>query len=191
MLRDIISLIILKLNIMKRITLLLVFIGMITLQSCTVNDVQPVPVDNDTISEVFEINRSFTSSNGYSETFFFPRAIYTSDMVLVYRLSGVSQGNDVWKLQPENYYFPDGTLDYGYNFDFTINDVDLFMVGNNLSTVPSQFRLSQIFRVVVVPGFFGKNAINGKLTNNTVDFKDYNAVIKAFNINESNIKNLN
>ncbi len=38
----------------KKITLLLAFIGMISLNSCTVNEVTDTPVDNDTISEVWE-----------------------------------------------------------------------------------------------------------------------------------------
>ena len=171
----------------KKITFLFAFIGMIIVQSCTVNEVVEDPIDNDTISEVYETNLlAFTSSNDFSQTFFFPRPIFASDMVLVYRLSGTFQGQDVWKLQPENYYFPDGTLDYGYNFDFTRNDVGIFMIGNDLATVPSQFRINQIFRIVVIPAFLNKSSAN----KNNIDFKDYKAVIKAFNINESNIKKI-
>ena len=52
---------------MKKITLLIAFIGMITLQSCTTEDDQ-IDVDNDTIAEVFEYNTNvnFTYGNGYS-----------------------------------------------------------------------------------------------------------------------------
>ena len=39
---------------MKKITLLIAFIGMIALQSCTVNE-ENDNVDNDTIAEVFEL----------------------------------------------------------------------------------------------------------------------------------------
>ena len=42
---------------MKKITLFLAFIGMITLQSCSVNENQNV-TDNDTISEVWEFNNN-------------------------------------------------------------------------------------------------------------------------------------
>ena len=52
-------------KIMKKITLLLVFIGMITLQSCTVNEVRD-DVDNDTISEVIQVTRSFNSGKTLS-----------------------------------------------------------------------------------------------------------------------------
>ena len=60
---------------MKRITLLFVFIGMITLQSCTVNEVKD-DYDSDTISQVFEYsNVNLTNSNGYSRVLNFPFAI--------------------------------------------------------------------------------------------------------------------
>ena len=70
---------------MKKITLLLAFIGMITLQGCTVNEVQDT-VDNDTIAEVFElknINFSFDTTSG---KYFIYRnlnpQIYASDNIL-------------------------------------------------------------------------------------------------------------
>ncbi len=168
---------------MKNITLMLVFIGMISLQSCTVNDQPANVVDNDTISEVFEFTTSFTSTNGFSVLYTLPHVIYSSDMVLVYRLSAIDNGADVWKLQPETYYFNDGTLDFGYDFDFTKYDVGVFMKGNNLATVPSGNRINQVFRVVVLPGYLSnKSAVN---TN------DYNAVVKAFNIDDSKVQVLN
>ena len=54
---------------MKKITLFLAFIGMITLQSCSVNENQNV-TDNDTISEVWEFNNNvnFVASNNYDVT---------------------------------------------------------------------------------------------------------------------------
>lgn len=167
---------------MKKITLVLAFIGMISLNSCTVNEVRETPFDSDTISEVYEVTRSFTASNNYSTLIDLPNPIFSSDMILVYRLSGISGGTDVWKLQPENYFFSDGTLDFGYDFDFTQFDVQLYMNGNDLGSVSTGFRINQVFRIVIVPGFFGKS------TNSTVNFNDYNAVIKAFNIDESKIK---
>jgi len=166
---------------MKKITLLLAFIGMISLQSCTVNEDRPTPVDNDTISEVFEYTNVDFLPNSYSVVLDFPHTIYSSDMVLVYRLSSVYQGADVWKLQPETYYFDDGTLDFGYDFDFTKYDVNVFMHGFDLGGVAAQYRTNQVFRVVVIPAYFGKMA-KGKL-----DLNDYNAVIKAYHIDESKI----
>ena len=50
---------------MKKITLVLAFIGMITLSGCTVNEVVERDIqDNDTISEVFELrNVNFVQIN--------------------------------------------------------------------------------------------------------------------------------
>ena len=73
---------------MKKITLLLVFIGMITLQSCTINDTQPAQVqqiNNTFVSEVFEVTTSFGPNNNYSRIVTFNPPIYSSDMVLVYQ----------------------------------------------------------------------------------------------------------
>jgi hypothetical protein len=53
---------------MKKITFILAVIGMITLGSCTVNEDNDT-VDNDTISEVFElrnVNFAFDGTNGYT-----------------------------------------------------------------------------------------------------------------------------
>ena len=62
---------------------MIAFIGMITLQSCTVNEVQD-NVDNDTISEVFEVTRSFNTGNNFSTFVDLGTPIYSSDMILVY-----------------------------------------------------------------------------------------------------------
>ncbi|MEO0046645.1 MAG: hypothetical protein RL705_1836 [Bacteroidota bacterium] len=164
---------------MKRFTLILAFIGMITLQSCTVNDTNNDGIDNDTISEVFEYTNVNFFPNDYSVVLTYPHTILSSDMVLVYRLSGTFQGEDVWKPLPETYFFGDGTLDLRYDFDFTRFDAQVNMEGFDLAGVSSSYRLNQVFRVLVIPAYFGKN--------NNVDFKDYNAVVKAFNIDESKI----
>jgi hypothetical protein len=100
-------------------------------------------------------------------------------MVLVYRLSGSFQGEDIWKLLPETYYFDDGTLDLRYDFDFTRFDAELHLEGFDLAGVSNGYKLNQIFRVVVVPGYFGKNS--------KMNFNDYKAVIKVLNINESKL----
>jgi hypothetical protein len=179
-----------KLNIKemtKKITLFLAFAGMISTQSCTVNEVPPAPtpVDKDTISEVFEVTTSFNSGNNYSKLIPLKPAIYASDMILVYHLYDVVNGNDVWRQMPQTYYISGGG-EIDYNFDFTKYDVNIFMGANfSLNTLSSTWTQNQTFRIVIVPGYFSnKNAKN-------VDFKDYNEVVKAFNINELDIKKIN
>ena len=88
---------------MKKITLILAFIGMISLTSCTVEETHVVDngYDNDTISEVWEYtNVDLHSGNGYSVFLDFPHTTYTSDMILVYRLADYGSAGDVWKLLP-------------------------------------------------------------------------------------------
>jgi hypothetical protein len=172
---------------MKKITLLLAFIGMITLQSCVREEViVQDPYDNDTISEVFQYNNvNFTSGNGYSVLLNFPHSIFSSDMVLVYRRSGNSSAGAIWKLLPETYYFDDGTLDFGYQNDFTRFDAEVVLFGYDLPGLSSDFRLNQVIRVVVIPAYFGNK------TANPVDTKDYEAVINYYGIDDKNVTEIN
>lgn len=166
---------------MKKITLLLAFIGMILFQSCTVNEVRD-EYDNDTISEVVEYaNVDLVTGNGYTALLNFPHTIYSSDMVLIYRLVDYGTAGDVWKLLPETYYFNDGTLNFGYENDFTQFDAQVSLHGYDLAGLNNEYKLDQVFRVVIVPGYFSNR------TSTVVDFSDYKAVIKAFQIDEKKI----
>lgn len=172
---------------MKKITLILALIGMITLQSCVKEEVVVQnDFDNDTISEVFEYsNVNFTNSNGYSVVLDFPYTIYASDMVLVYRLSNYNSSNgDFWKLLPETYYFDDGTLDFGYNNDFTRYDAEVNLFGFDIPALNPEFRLDQVLRVVVIPAAFGNRMAS------PVDFNDYNAVINYYGIDDKNVQKI-
>jgi hypothetical protein len=163
---------------MKKVITLLAVIGMFSFQGCTTTDNS---VDNDTISTVFETKEvSFVPAN-YTIRFNFPSPIYTSDMVLVYRLAGTANGKNLWEFLPETYYFADGTRDFSYNFNFTNTFVDIYLNGNELISVPSANRLNQIFRIVVVPA----NLIYA------VDKNNYPAVMSALKLNESQIQKIN
>jgi hypothetical protein len=172
---------------MKKITLIVAFIGMVMLQSCTKEEViiQDNGVDYDTISEVFEYsNVDFHSGNSYSVVLDFPHTIYTSDMVLVYRLSGSDSSGDYWKPMPETYYFNDGTLDFGYDNDFTRYDAQVNLFGYDLPALSNGYKLNQVFRVVVIPAYFGNKSANPVSTN------DYKAVIEYYNIDDKNISKI-
>lgn len=170
---------------MKKITLILAFIGMITLNSCTVNEVvdnQP-QYDNDTIAEVFEVTTSFGPNNDYSRLVTFNPAIYSSDMVLVYHLYDVVNGADVWRLMPQTYYF-DGGIELDYNYDFTRYDVNIFLDSNaSLNSFASAWTQNQTFRLVVVPGSFTNRKAEA-------DYSDYEATIKMLGYGKSIIKKL-
>lgn len=117
---------------MKKITLILAFIGMISLTSCTVEEthVSDNGYDSDTISEVWEYtNVDFDYGNNYSVFLDFPHQTYSSDMVLVYHLYDIVNGSDVWRLMPQTYYF-NGGGELDYNFDFTTYDANVFLGAN-------------------------------------------------------------
>ncbi|TDE26799.1 MULTISPECIES: hypothetical protein [Flavobacterium] len=168
---------------MKKIISLLAVIGITIFSSCEGPEGIPGQDGQDgLIAEVIEVtNVSFSSSNNFTKTVLFDPPIFESDVVLVYRLTGVFQGKDVWKLLPETHYSPSGTLNFGFDFDFTVNDVDIYLVGNDLSTVPNEFKSNQVLRIIIVPGSFSK----------TLNTNNYAEVIKALNINESQIQKIN
>lgn len=165
---------------MKKITLVLAFIGMITLNSCTVNKVvERDLVDYDTIAEVFEVTTSFSENNDFSRLVTFNPPIYNSDMVLIYRLSGYSNGTDYWKLLPETFYFNDGTLDYKFDYVSSSYNVELYMEGFELWNLSSQVLNNQTFRIVVIPAAFTNKS--------AVDYSDYNATIEMLGYKDSKI----
>lgn len=175
---------------MKRIFLLLAIVGMTALQSCTNEDDH---VDNDTIAEVFEINQNtnFSAANNYRISYTLSPQIFNSDMILVYRLDGQDGGNDVWVPMPKTYFF-DGGDEIDYTYDFTVNEIFIYLGFTNAATLSPAFTQNQVFRVVIIPGFLSnKAATPGKAKAATgIDYNDYNAVIKAYGLNDSNVKTL-
>jgi hypothetical protein len=163
---------------MKKIFTLLAFVGVFSLQSCTVTD--DVYIEDTPVSQVFEVPASFTASNYFSKQVIFNSKIYASDEVLVYRLTGSYQGKDSWKLLPEAHYYNDGTFDFGYEYDYSLSDVKIYLVGADLNTVPTSFRLNQILRVVIVPRSYAK----------LINKNDYLNVVTTLKLKESDIKTI-
>ena len=164
---------------MKKLSLVLSILVFGFLSSCTTNEEAQAPPVQNSESLVFEIsNTNFQTSNNFSRLFIFPRAILASDHVVVYRLSGTTaQNQDVWSILPQQFFLANGAFDFGYNFDFTKFDVEVFLQGNNLATLNSNFRLNQVFRIVVIPGQFGNKA-------NVVNIKD---VMKTISVEEIDV----
>ena len=164
---------------MKRIILLLAIAATFLFQGCTTKE----EVHADLLAEVFEVRTSFTAANNYSKLITLNPPIYNSDMVLVYRLFDVINGQNVWRQLPQAVYLIQGELDY--NFDFTRNDINLFLESDfDLATLGTTWSQNQVFRVVIIPGYLSNK--NKK----AVDFNDYDAVVKAFNIKNSQVKTI-
>lgn len=162
---------------MKKLVLLIAITTTFLFQGCTTKE----EIHADLLAEVFEVRTSFTAANNYSRLVTLNPPIYNSDMVLVYRLFDVLNGQSLWRQLPQAVYLPQGELDY--NFDFTRNDINIFLESDfDLATLGAFWSQNQVFRVVIIPGYFSNK--NKKL----VDFNDYIAVVKAFNIKDSQIK---
>ncbi|CAM2956264.1 hypothetical protein [Flavobacterium frigoris] len=179
---------------MKKIITLLGIFGAILFSSCTGPEGPPGYDGLDgqngqdgLIAEVFEVGPDFTLANGYKVTYALNPKIYSGGNLLIYELINTNGGIDTWALLPQIYYFAGGTAQYNYNFSF---DQFTILIDANFdrAQLPTSFRLGKTFRVVIIPGDDGVN------TNKSVikpDYSDYNAVIKRYNIDDSNVKKRN
>ena len=171
---------------MRKITLVLVLVGMLGLQSCVKEEVVVQDVrDQDTISEVFElrnVNFGFDGGNNYSIYQTLNPQILASDVILIYRLSGtINSTTPIWQQIPRTLYLPEGELDY--DFDFSKQDFTIYAGGNYDLTLTPTYINNETFRIVVIPGY-----LSNKMASSTIDLSDYNAVIKSYNIDDSKIK---
>jgi len=158
--------------------------------SCDDNDDVVQVEDQDTIAQIRDVTGTFNASNSFTITQGID--IFNTDVVLVYRNVGGSSA--VWQLIPKTYYLDDNVnfpanRELDYNFDFTTQDVEIRTEANfNQATQmtaseTSQFLVNQTFRIVLIPANASKNANASQ----PVNFEDYNAVIKYYNLDESKI----
>ena len=175
-----------KTNFMKKILTLFAVVGLIVFSSCEGPEGPPGPEgpmgDIGVVYENVAPNYyNFTTTNNFSVRFNFPTRIYDSDVVLVYRFDGTDAGKPVWQFLPETYYFDDGTRDFSFKYIFTYNYVDIYLDGNDLTHPDlNEYRLNQIFRIVVVPADFAS----------TLNKNNYLDVITKLNIKESQINEI-
>lgn len=137
--------------------------------------------DFDTYSKVADVTGSFNNANSYAFTQGID--IQGTDVVLVYRWLG-----DSWQQIPKMMYISNNR-EFQYNFVFDNKNVQISIDDENfdLATLnaseATQYLNSQRFRIVLVPASAAKGT-------STVDTSDYNAVIKYYNLNDSNVKNV-
>lgn len=166
---------------MKKIFLLLAMTGLLTLTGCNNDDDVIVANNLEQRNETFEIGSAsnpinFTNAvNAY--THLFNPVLNAADVVLVYRLtSDPTASPDVWEPVPSTYEFDNGDK-LTYNTDFSVNDVVVYLNSNfNLAEAPD-YAVNQYFRIVILKGFDNST--------NRADFRDYNAVVKRYNVVES------
>ncbi len=165
---------------MKKLFMLLMSIVAVTFSSCEGDQGPPGPPGFDggiIVSGAFEIEVDFTPANNYEfvETYGFD--VFPSDVTLVYILWETSNGQDIWRLIPQNVIFPEGILIY--NYDFTQSDVRFFLDGTiNFNILDPSYTQNQVFRVVVVPA----DNVDG------IDISNLNLVMDANGIENFEIK---
>lgn len=148
-------------------------------------------VDSDTVPVMTDATGTFTSSEGF--TLSLNINIKNTDVVLVYRRVG-----NVWQSIPKTYYLDDmpnypADRQLDYNFDFNTQEVNISTAANfNQSTQMSpsetnQYLRNQTFRVVLVPANSARGTA-AKGTTPKVDTSDYKAVVKYYNLDESQVK---
>lgn len=173
---------------MKRLFLLLGIVALVTTTSCTGPEGPQGATGYSAESEVFEVTTSFNAGNNFTTTFPLNPFILPSDNILVYELSNTNDGIDTWALLPQVYYFGNTGASAQYNFDFSYDQFSIFIDASfDMTTLPASFTQGKTFRVVIIPGYASKSAVN----NVTVDTSDYNAVIQAYHIDDSNVKRIN
>jgi len=71
-----------------------------------------------------------------------------------------------------------------YDYDFSREDFKIYAGGTyNLALSPA-YITNQTFRIVIIPGYFSSKK-------QAVDLNDYNAVIKAYGLDDTHVKVLN
>ncbi|MEN9323447.1 MAG: hypothetical protein RIT03_1071 [Bacteroidota bacterium] len=137
-------------------------------------------------AEVFElrnVNFDYNAVDGYTIYRSFNPQIYASDNVLIYRMtSTINPQTPIWQSIPRTLFLGNGQ-ELDYDFDFSKQDFTIYAGGNfNLATMPV-YLTNQTFRIVIIPGYF-----SNKSAQKNIDYSDYNAVVKAYHIQESKLK---
>ncbi len=164
---------------MKKIFTLLCLTTLI-FTSCSNDD----DIDFDTIAQSFEVRDvNFSPDNQGIAAINVPIPldieIFEADVIQVFRLEDVFQGEPVWEPVPTPTIFLQNGGELTYRFNFTINSVDIFLDTPNFSEVGTEFTDNQLFRIVVIPSTFNQD--------NNIDITDYNALSSALNIDTNNI----
>jgi hypothetical protein len=137
-------------------------------------------------AEVFElrnVNFDYNAIDGYTIYRSLNPAILGSDNILIYRMSStINSQTPIWQSIPRTLFLGNGQ-ELDYDFDFSRQDFTIYAGGNfNLATVPV-YLTNQTFRIVVIPGYF-----SNKSAQKNIDYADYQAVAKAYHIQDSAVK---
>ncbi|WP_310379275.1 hypothetical protein [Flavobacterium sp.] len=169
---------------MKKIITLLAVFGIVSFQSCTVNDNAPIE-DNDTIPQAFEIknkNFNYNANDGFYIYDTFNNKLggdlYNDETILVYRLTGsLNSSTPIWQLIPRTIYLSGGR-EIDYDYDFSKKDFTIYASGNYDLELTPEFLDNQTFRIVILPSSLLSS----------VDKNNFSEVMSVLKINESQIQ---
>ena len=166
----------------KYFTLLaLAIFGGLVMMSCERVVSSPPVQDNDTYPVMKDVTGTFSSSNNYAldQGINIP----STDVVLVYRnINSNSSASAVWQLLPKTSYLSNNReLDYNFIFDtqrVQVRTEANFDQSTMTNTEKATYLNNQTFRIVLVPASRANRAVS------PVNYEDYNAVVKYFNLKE-------
>jgi hypothetical protein len=162
--------------------MILAVLGGLFVMSCDRTDTV-VTEDNDTYPVMKDVTGTFTNGNTY--TLSQSLNIANSDVVLVYRNYNSNTSNSaVWQLIPKTYYLSGGN-ELDYNFLFDASKVEIYTEANfdqtTMTTAEKNTYLNnQTFRIVLVPASRASRTSAAA----PVNYEDYNAVVKYYNLKE-------
>lgn len=175
---------------MRRIFLLLATIGFFGLHSCTINEGTPGrdgfdgrDAINNKVFEIRNVNFIGNNQGNFAISYVLNPKIKSSDTVLVFRKSGLDNGNVIWESLPKTYYFPN-SQELDYNYDFTENDISINISYTNQNVLTPNFIQNQLFRILIISAI----PSNKSATINNLTYPD--AILK-YKIDESKFTILN
>ncbi|KIC00081.1 hypothetical protein OA93_00235 [Flavobacterium sp. KMS] len=175
---------------MKKIITLFAIVGLVVFSSCEGPEgpIGPPGYDGENVNKVFEIKNkdfAYSDADGFNIYGTFNPFIADASTILIYRLVDViDPTTPVWQLIPSTIFLTNNRV-VDYDYDFSKKDFKIYVSANyDLETTAADFLDNQTFRIVIVPGSFTNRSVNKP------DYSDYNAVIKKYNIDDSNVKEL-
>ncbi len=134
------------------------------------------------LGEVFEVVGTFSADTEFGIAGEYGFEIFESDMVLIYHLDAVFDGDiDLWRPLPRT-EFVDEVGIFNYSFDFTFFEYSIFMRGNfDLRQLGPEWTDDQVFRVFILPGEF---------IDSRMDLSDQAAILEMMDMDEQEIKRI-
>lgn len=161
-----------------RYTLILIALILISCEGTVGPPGPPGPAGEDgggLLGLVFEVEADLNADMNFEYFVKIPSEIEVlqSDIVMVYRLMGQFDGDDIWEPLPQTIFRDTGILLYG--FDYTLLDVRLFLDGDaDFGKLDPDDTDNLIYRIAVIPADFAKD----------INVKEMNKVLEVLKIKD-------